>query len=356
MVQVKQLDTSPAELEVKQRLDAILAEVPFARIRRWVRRADARGARPDLVLDLMAGGESWRLVIQVKGSGEPRILRGAIQQLQAFLGTRPRQYAILAAPYLGSTAQVVCREAGVGYLDLAGNCRLVFDRVFIERRGFPNPRIERRLLRSVFAARASRVLRVLLEDPGRPCQVQRLAREARVSLGLAFKVKRRLLDLEYARETKEGIQLAKPEDLLRDWGTAGLPRTRRQLDCYAPGEPVDVEATLRESCRRQGVRFALTLFSGAARVAPFTRYTRSAGYVDGDLSATAEALGWKAVPTGANVTLLAPPDEGVWYGLRQVGDDPVVSDVQLYLDLVGSKGRGEEAATFILEQRLRPRW
>jgi hypothetical protein len=356
MVMVKLPDTSSGELEVKQRLEAILAEVPFARVRRWVRGADARGTRPDLVLDLRAGGEPWRLAIEVKGSGEPRILRGAIQQLQTFLGTRPRQYAVLAAPYLGPAAQAVCREAGVGYLDLAGNCRLVFDRVFIERRGFPNPRVERRLLRSIFATRASRVLRVLLEEPGRSWQVQRLAREAGVSLGLAFKVKRRLLDLEYARDTGEGIQLAKPEDLLRDWGTTGLPRTRRQLDCYAPGEPEDVEASLRASCRRQGVRFALTLFSGAARVAPFTRYARSAAYVDADLSATAEALGWKAVPTGANVTVLAAPDEGVWYALRQVGEDPVVSDVQLYLDLVGSKGRCEEAAAFILEQKLRPRW
>jgi hypothetical protein len=34
----------------------------------------------------------------------------------------------------------------------------------------------------------------------------------------------------------------------------------------------------------------------------------------------------------------------------------VVSDVQLYLDLVGSKTRGDEAATFLLEQRLRPKW
>ena len=353
---MKPSDARPAELEVKERIEAILAEVPFARVRRWVQGADARGARPDLVLDLTAGGEPWRLAIEVKSTGEPRILRGAIQQLQAFLGTRPRQYAVLAAPYLGPAAQAVCREASMGYVDLAGNCRLVFDRVFIERRGFPNPRVERRPLRSIFATRASQVLRVLLEEPGRAWQVQQLAREAQVSLGLAFKVKRRLLDLEYARSTGEGIQLAKPEDLLRDWGMAAPPRTRRQLDCYAAGEPADVEARLRESCSAQGVRFALTAFSGAARVAPFTRYTRSTAYVDADLATTAESLGWKAVPTGANVSLLAPPDPGVWYGLRSVGDDPVVSDVQLYLDLAGSKGRGEEAATFILEQRLRPRW
>jgi len=34
----------------------------------------------------------------------------------------------------------------------------------------------------------------------------------------------------------------------------------------------------------------------------------------------------------------------------------VVSDVQLYLDLKSNKERGEEAASFILEQRLRKRW
>lgn len=33
--------------------------------------------------------------------------------------------------------------------------------------------------------------------------------------------------------------------------------------------------------------------------------------------------------------------------------DVVVSNVQLYLDLASYKGRGEEAAVFILEQRLR---
>lgn len=185
--------------------------------------------------------------------------------------------------------------------------------------------------------------------------MQQLAREARVSLGLAFKVKQRLLDLEYARETEDGTQLARPEDLLRDWAAAGLARKREQLECYAPGEPAEAEATLAAYCRARAIRFAFTLFSGAARVAPFVRYARSAAYVDTDLAAVAGVLGWKPVPSGSNVSLLAPADEGVWCGLQQFGEDPVVSDVQLYLDLIAAKGRGAEAATFLLEQRLRPR-
>ena len=53
----------------------------------------------------------------------------------------------------------ICEEAGVGYVDLAGNARLAFDHVFIETRSPKNPFIEKRELRSLFAPRATRVLR-----------------------------------------------------------------------------------------------------------------------------------------------------------------------------------------------------
>jgi hypothetical protein len=353
---MKQVGGPRAEVAFKERLADILAEVPFTKVRRWAQAVKVDGLEIDLAVDVLAGGAPWRLLVEVKPTGEPRAVRGTIQQLQTAVMNRPRQYAVLAAPYVAPLGRAACREAGVGFLDLAGNCRLVFDQIFIERLGAPNPQVERRPLRSIFAARASRVLRMLFTEPRRAWQVQQLARQARVSLGLAFKVKQRLLDLEYARETRDGIQLARPEDLLRDWATAGLPRKREQLDCYAPGEPAEVEGALGVICQARKIRFAFTLFSGAARVAPFARYARSAAYVDADLATVAGGLGWKPVPSGANVTLLGPPDEGVWYGLQQVREEPVVSDVQLYLDLAGTKGRGEEAATFILEQRLRPAW
>jgi Transcriptional regulator, AbiEi antitoxin, Type IV TA system len=342
--------------EVRTRLAKILGEVPFLEVRRWRREAAIERDQVDLVLDLAVGRDPWRLLVEVKTSGEPRMIRGAIHQLQILRGRRAREYGVVAAPFIGPNTQAICVDAGVGCVDLAGNCRLAFDQVFIERRGFPNPRVERRALRSLFAARASRILRVLLEDPKHPWRVQQLAREAGVSLGLAFKVKQRLLDLEYAREADGGIRLAKPEELLRDWANAGPFRGRTELDCYARGDPPEVEAALATYCRREDIRYAFTAFSGAARVAPFTRYVRSFTYVDAEPARVAAELGWKPVPSGANVTLLSVPDDGVWYGVRNVDEEPVVSDIQLYLDLVGSKGRGEEAAAFILEQRLRPRW
>ena len=91
-------------------------------------------------------------------------------------------------------------------------------------------------------------------------------------------------------------------------------------------------------------------------MAPFARYLKGTAYITGDLAEFAEKLSWKRVASGANFTILQPYDDGVFYGSRKINRDSVVSDVQLYLDLMGSKARGDEAANFLLEQRLRLRW
>lgn len=341
---------------VRERLQDVLEEVQFARLKGVKKDAPTRGGRVDLALDVAVGGERWRLLVEAKRIAEPRLIRGAIQQLLTYLSGLTKSYGVVAAPYISSRAADICKEAGIGYLDLAGNCRLVFGQVFIERQGFPNPKIERRPLRTLFAPKASRVLRVLLEDVKRSWQVQAMARQARVSLGLAFKVKQRLLDLEYAREGDEGLRLLRPEELLRQWAANYSYTKSNALDCFAIGDPPALEQALSEYCRKHRIAYAFTLFSGAARIAPFARYSRGCVFAVSEAPKLMRELGWQSVPSGANFTILTPFDEGLLYGARQVNGDVVVSDVQLYLDLASYKGRGEDAATFILEQRLRPRW
>ena len=345
------------EKQVKERLQRLFEKVPFVRLKRWKRAARTpEGQRVDLSAEVLAKGEAWRLLVEVKSSGEPRYVRSAVQQLRSLLSDRRRSYGIVSAPYISADAGKICRDEGMGYLDLAGNCGLIFANLFIERQGIPKPPQERRPLRSLYAPKAGRLLRVLLEEPKRPSTLQALAEKAGVSLGLAFKVKQRLLDFEFVAEGNEGLVLAKPEELLRQWGANYSFTKNAAFECYSQGEPAQLEAALAGYCRKAGTRYAFTLFSGAARVAPYARYLKGAAYVTGDPSEIAKKLEWKSVSSGANFTLLRPYDDGVFYEAREIGGDSVVSDVQLYLDLVGSKARGEEAATFLLEQRLRSKW
>ena len=62
------------------------------------------------------------------------------------------------------------------------------------------------------------------------------------------------------------------------------------------------------------------------------------------------------------VTLHIPPVSamimlaGVYYGAKDIDGVRVVSPVQVYLDLRGFRGRGEEAAVKLLDEVIRPRW
>jgi hypothetical protein len=355
---VKHMATDGPQIqEIRTRLVDLLREVPLVRLGKpHKRKGGHEGPLSALSMDLSIGDDQWTILGEVKSIGEPRMIRGTIQQLQSTLAATDQTYVVIAAPYVGSLSQEICKEAGVGYLDLAGNCRLAFGPVFIERKGFPNPKAERRPLRTLFSAKASRILRVLLADPKRGYQLQELAREVGVSIGLAFKVKQRLLDLEYVRAEKNGIRLHQPERLLRDWAAAYRWNALASMDCFAIGEVAELEHALADYCRQRKLTYAFTQFSGAARVAPYTRYVRGAAYVLTDPDEVAKGLGWKSVSSGATFTLLRPKDAGLLYGVQEIDEEQVVSDIQLYLDLVTTRGRDEEAATFLLEQRIQHRW
>ena len=104
------------------------------------------------------------------------------------------------------------------------------------------------------------------------------------------------------------------------------------------------------------MNYAFTLFSGAALVAPYTKYTRGFVYIKNDPTEIMKSLDLKTVDSGANFTILEPYDEGIFYASQIIQNINIVSDVQLYLDLAGYKGRGEDAAQFLLEQKLKPQW
>ncbi len=92
------------------------------------------------------------------------------------------------------------------------------------------------------------------------------------------------------------------------------------------------------------------------RLAAAVRHQRVTAYVLGDLPVLADHVGLKGVSSGANVTLMQPYDEGVFYGAKEVESAPVVSPVQMYLDLTQAKGRGAEAASAILEEVIKVSW
>ncbi len=369
------------EVDIAARLEDVVGRLldlcAGLRLVSMARGADVQPGEPrrraDLVVEVLTpSNERYRLILEVKSSGEPRIARLAAGQLRSYVGTAAQTYGVFVAPYVSDSTRRVCSEENIGFVDLCGNCLLAFDGVYLSIEGRPNLYKTGRGLKSLFTPKASRCLRALLADPYRAWRVQDLKQEARVSLGQAYNVKSLLLAAELVNESGAGrtrrFSLVKPEELLREWA-ANYSYTRNgRAGYYSFDDPRTIERRLAQYCRERNIEYAFTLTSGAALVAPMLRYDTAFAYVAGDRTELAVALGLKPVQSGANVVLLEPYDEGVFYGVRDAGTvdraqegvtvpaGRVVSDVQLFLDLASYKGRGEEAAGFIMEQNLRPKW
>ena len=352
------LSQKDVEEKTEAALRACLESAPFLEITVIKQGALIEGFQPDLIARVSLAGEEKLLVVEVKNNGQPRFAREAINQLARYRHTKAlaHSYGIVVAPYISPQAAEMCEKENFGYLDLAGNCRLTFGTVFIERKGNPNPFAERRDLRSLYSPRASRILRVLLVNPRRTWKVEKLSVEASVSLGHVSNIKKLLLDREWISDGRDGFSLIEPEQLLKEWSENYSFRKNQVRDYYSMSSVSDIEAELVEACGRFGLRYALTGFSGAARLAPFVRYSAAMAYVDRYEPEFPEALAIKEVATGPSVRILTPYDEGVFYDAQEIDGIQIASPIQVYLDLKGIRGRGEEAANTLLREVIRPGW
>jgi hypothetical protein len=328
-----------------QALRECLGEIPFLQVIDVPAAENMSG--PDFQVEIRIQNRSLTILVEYKASGQPRLARQAALQIKDWLTKGRGDYGVFTAPYISPEAATVCKEAEIGYLDLAGNCLLSFETVYVQREGKPNSSIQRRELRSLYSPKAERILRVLLSRPQQSWKTEALAEAAQVSFGQISNVKKFLADREWLGPNGGGIRLNNPGAVLDEWAAQYRFNRNQVVDYYALSEVAECEYQLAETCQRLGMRYALTAFSGAARLAPAVRYQRAVAYVGGDLDSLTNSLGWKPVTSGANVSLLVSYDEGVFFDSREMDGTQLVTPVQIYLDLQNYRNRGQEAAQAI---------
>lgn len=345
------------EQKAAEALRTALKDVPFLQIvEEEAGRVNTDGGA-DLMTKVATPGGGQLILAKVKASGQPRIAREAVNQLVRYKERFPEAYMVFIAPYISPQAAEICAQDGVGYVDLAGNCRIAFDRVYIRKEGNPNPFAQKRDLRSLYSPKAERILRVLLTHPTRPWKTQPLAAEVQVSLGQVANVKKLLEDREWLQHDANGFRLVKPGELLAEWAEHYDFKRNEVHQFYSLEAPAEVETQLAQVCRRQAFSWGLTAFSGAERIAPYVRYQRVTAYVQlEEIEKVAGLTQLKPVPGGANVSLIAPYDAGVFYSSQEKRGVRIVSPVQIYLDLRSLGGRGEDAAEFLMREVIQPQW
>lgn len=104
------------------------------------------------------------------------------------------------------------------------------------------------------------------------------------------------------------------------------------------------------------MRYALSGLSGAFLLSPFARYHRANVYLEDKVNEFVKSIDLKSVTSGENVTIISHRDDGVFYDVHYFGEVPVVSPIQLYLDLNLLGDRGKEAADYIFKEVIKQQW
>jgi hypothetical protein len=211
---------------------------------------------------------------------------------------------------------------------------------------------------NLFGGKAADVIRVLLVNYPTTWTIRELSRESGVALGWTHEVCMTLIQERFAiRESeRQEIKLMEPLALLKRWANNyNFTADNRFIDYYAGDE--DVTKLLNRLGGVDGPKYAVTGLAGALLVAPFVRPTNVHIYVisEDDAGRWAKQLSLMPIEENGNVKFALAPSGGVFYGSQDADGVEVVSDVQLYIDLLNYPGRGEEAAREILKL-IEKRW
>jgi hypothetical protein len=350
------------EQEIQDRavkaLTALLIKVPGISIKAIKTDPHQTPMQYDILANVEVGSRPHVLVCEVKTNGQPRFVRAALLELGNLISKQEAPATpILIAPYLSSEAQDLCREEEVGFLDLEGNARIVFEGVFIERQVASKPRAERRDLKSIFKPKSAQVLRALLHKPGHAWRVTELAKEAAVSVGHISNVRTALLDREWAKVSSHGLTLSDPDALLDAWRDTYEPPAGRRLSFYTT-----LHGSSFEDAARKALGASLSLgqavfasFSAARWLAPYGRVGTQLFYADeAGLKRLQSALDLSSAAKGENVLITVPKDQGIFRDTAEPAPGVICTGpIQTYLDLTAAGERGREAAEHLRKEKLK---
>ncbi|MHB8840476.1 MAG: type IV toxin-antitoxin system AbiEi family antitoxin [Candidatus Aquicultor sp.] len=312
-------------------------------------------SQPDALAKLEFAGKSAQVVIEFKSSGNPASIRQASEQLKSYAKAF-NALPMLVAPYLSPRARQMLRDNDILYIDLSGNEWIKFEGLYIDVQGQANQFKEERISRDPFADKASLVLRAMFEQPQKQWGIHELANKLGITAGFVSKIINSINQRGYASKSEEGISLINPKSVLEDWVHAYSYKKNYQHNYFYPAPSAkSIIDVLKRLDGGKDIEYALALQAGAYLVAPYAEFDSVHVYAkDSDArERLVNLLGLRRVDRGSNFVILDPYyKQSVFYGKREESGLPVVSDLQLYIDLYNYPLRGLEQAEHIYVKRL----
>ena len=299
----------------------------------------------------MEDGYEFRLSANVIQQVYPSTVVGLIKSTKKNQGVN-----ILISPYISDRTAMICEQNGIGYFDYAGNCWFVGHSIYLSEKGNKNPRPKEYKAAAIFersSVVSSLILRELFVDVARVWKLKYLAEKVDCSIGQVSKVMNFLQENAWAEKTKDGYMLREPEALLYEWSRIYGKKEASAYALYSLDNVSILEKKLKFLKKDMGIESYLTGFSGGVRYAPVIRYNKVHMYLaPEDIQEAIAYLEMKEVSSGSNVVIFPLENDSYIKDSRKIEESLVVSPVQIYLDCMQLKGRGEEMAEAVLMKEI----
>lgn len=337
-----------ADEDIVARLPGLLADLAGLPLRR-VRRHEN--------VDLLVRLGPHLLVVMVKANSRAGAIAQAAEDARdAARRLKVAAIPLVAVPFMGGVGRGICQERGVSFVDLSGNADIVAPGLRVQVAGKRNLFVQRGRPSSVFAAKSSRVARILLAEPGRWWRQVELASAGQLGTGYVSRICSRLEeDRLIERDPVGRVRPRDPNLLLEAWQAQyDLRRHDIRRGHVAARSGEELARRVAEACRGLGLDYALTGPAAAWLMAPFAGYRLVTVYLHRRANEKLlQQLKWHEEERGANLWLIRPDDEGVFHGVQAIRNVVCVSPVQAYLDLRTMPERAREAAEHLRKERLK---
>jgi hypothetical protein len=184
--------------------------------------------------DLRIKHGDWVFVVEVKSSSRSAPVAHAALQARHYadaLGGIP----LVVVPFMGDTGRELCRELGVGFIDLAGNAHFEAADIHVHVAGKPKRFVQRGRPASPFALRSSRITRALLADPDRSWIQNELAAAVGLDPGSVSRTVRRLEGDGFVSRHSRRLQVLEAGLLVDAWAEDYASSRQRARDHLEEG-------------------------------------------------------------------------------------------------------------------------
>lgn len=315
-------------------------------------------------VDLILKGHGRSFALEWKSRDDAPIIAEAIAQLKRHRG---KVIPLLAVPFMGDAGRRMSAEAGVSWIDLAGNADIRGLGLLIRLLEHPRPPRAGRPP-NVFAPASSRLIRSFLMSEGTALGPRDLVERSGLDKARVSRLIPRLeamgaIQRVASTDGRPQFVAKHPKAVLTAWHQAyDFPKHSIRRG-FVLEEGRSAESVALGLMRKisdalgPGTRHAFTGLAGAWLLAPFATHRLVTVLIDGDPGAEAlQRLGFHEEDTGANVWLVRPNDPSVFVGASSVQGLPAAHPIQVYLDLKAQPERAAEAAEALVKRYLTFEW